>query len=80
MEAEPVTTLAFGLSNRSYAGLQLPVDLGPLGAPGCFVFTSLEAVLPMPLFRNRPSANVAVRRQYRAVGPRGCGGCVRRKA
>ncbi len=43
-KAAPSTTsaLLFGLSDKSYGGLQLPFSLGGLGAPGCNLLTSGE--------------------------------------
>lgn len=39
------TILALGFSNTSWQGLPLPLDLGILGAPGCTVHTSVDAML-----------------------------------
>ncbi|HET6201931.1 MAG TPA: hypothetical protein VFI25_03915 [Planctomycetota bacterium] len=38
--------LALGVSNATWSGLPLPLDLAFLGAPGCFVYTSNEVLLP----------------------------------
>ncbi|MBK8976208.1 MAG: S8/S53 family peptidase [Planctomycetes bacterium] len=35
--------LSFGLSPTAYAGLQLPLDLAPFGAPRCFLLASIDA-------------------------------------
>lgn len=38
-----------GLSNQAHAGLPLPLDLGPFGAPGNAIHASILAMLPLPL-------------------------------
>jgi hypothetical protein len=41
--------LIFGLSDASYLGIALPLDLGLLGASGCSLYTSQEGVIgPLP--------------------------------
>lgn len=39
--------LGLGFSDQSYGGTPLPADLGMLGAPGCSLLTSLEALSPI---------------------------------
>lgn len=49
ISAGPASTagvLILGGSNTIYAGLQLPVALDPLGAPGCTLHASMDATLP----------------------------------
>lgn len=38
--------LALGASAHSYGGAPLPLDLGPLGLPGCTVLASFDVTLP----------------------------------
>ena len=44
----PPAFVTIGLSNTTWAGFFLPADLGPLGAPGCTVFASVEVAIPIP--------------------------------
>lgn len=39
--------LILGLSNTSYGGTPLPIDLGFLGAPGCLLLASNDSVQPL---------------------------------
>lgn len=43
----PNTAAAFwtGVSDRSFGGIPLPLDLGPFGAPGCSLLASMDAVV-----------------------------------
>jgi hypothetical protein len=36
-----------GLDATQWAGLRLPLDLAPLGMPGCGLFVSIDAIAPM---------------------------------
>jgi hypothetical protein len=38
--------LSIGVSDASWLGLPLPLDLALFGAPGCFVYTSNEVLIP----------------------------------
>jgi len=40
--------LALGVSDRTWAGLPLPLDLTPLRLPGCRVLASVDALFPVP--------------------------------
>lgn len=40
--------LILGLSKSLWAGLPLPVDLGPLGAPGCALYTGIQLSAALP--------------------------------
>jgi hypothetical protein len=47
----PTNTLAAaiaGFSPAVYSGIPLPLDLSPIGMPGCYMLTSLEALIPQP--------------------------------
>jgi hypothetical protein len=44
--------LFIGVSNTTYNGLKLPYDLGNIGAPGNFLYTGLDLILPFTLQRN----------------------------
>lgn len=44
---------AGGVSSTSVGGLPLPLDMGPLGAPGCLIYTSSEAVVGAPQAGNK---------------------------
>ncbi len=37
-----------GLSNKSFAGIPLPFDLGLLGAPGCKLYVSIDLAVAVP--------------------------------
>jgi hypothetical protein len=39
---------ALGASDQAYAGLQLPFDLVAIGMPGCWLWASIDALLPFP--------------------------------
>jgi len=39
--------LLLGSSERSWADVALPIDLAPIGMPGCWLYTSVEFVAPM---------------------------------
>ena len=39
--------MLFGTSNTSWNGLRLPYDLRPLGAPGCRLYTGINATIPL---------------------------------
>ncbi len=43
-----VGVLNVGLDAQRYGGLTLPLDLTPLGMPGCSLLTSIDASLPTP--------------------------------
>lgn len=43
---------AGGVSNTQVNGIPLPLDLGPLGAPNCLIYTSSEAVIAAPQVGN----------------------------
>ncbi|MHC4854670.1 MAG: hypothetical protein ACYTF5_21920, partial [Planctomycetota bacterium] len=47
--------LFVGVSNTIYQGLKLPYDLGNIGAPGNFLYTGLDLILPFTL-QKTPSA------------------------
>ncbi len=38
--------LVAGNSDRYFLGVPLPLNLGPLGAPGCFLYTSIVGIVP----------------------------------
>ncbi len=49
--------LVAGNSNRKFLGISLPLDLGPLGAPGCFLYTSIVGAVPA---KTSPAGNAGV--------------------
>ncbi|MCI0585607.1 MAG: VCBS repeat-containing protein [Planctomycetes bacterium] len=44
--AGTTATLAAGASSSSWAGIPLPLDLGPFGMPGCSLLVSADVLLP----------------------------------
>lgn len=45
-DAGAVALFSVGLSNTRFGNLTLPLDLGPLGAPRCWLWNSIESVVP----------------------------------
>ncbi len=41
-----LTLLMLGISDKKWGNVNLPVDLGPFGGPGCFFLVSLDASAP----------------------------------
>jgi hypothetical protein len=41
--------MTIGLSNRSYGGMVLPLPLDAIGFSGCYLYDSLDAILPFPV-------------------------------
>ena len=52
--------LALGRSNAQWGSLMLPLDLAPLGAPGCRVFASQEFVQPLVIRSGAATVRVPV--------------------
>lgn len=62
------TLLLFGLSNTNWLGMPLPLDLEPLGAPGCELLVSVEAVRPLFSWLGQRSISWSVPNQPALIG------------
>ena len=62
------TLLLFGLSNTNWLGMPLPLDLEPLGAPGCELLVSVEAVRPLFSWLGQRSVSWSVPNQPALIG------------
>jgi hypothetical protein len=55
--------LLVGLSSTTWAGFALPLDLSPMGLPGCYLNVSLDAIVPArvsdPPFATSAAAGLA---------------------
>ena len=49
MHAPGLAVCMLGLSNSQFGSLQLPIDLGPVAAPGCSLYTSSSLLIPASL-------------------------------
>lgn len=52
--------LALGLSNSSWGGIPLPLDLGVFGATGCNAYVSGDAFIPITNFSGTANINLAL--------------------
>ncbi len=50
----------FGVSDKTYNGTPLPYDLGNIGAPGNFLYTGLNILLPFKLNETSPGSGIFV--------------------
>ncbi len=50
----------FGVSDKTYNGTPLPYDLGNIGAPGNFLYTGLNLILPFKLNETSPGSGIFV--------------------
>jgi hypothetical protein len=68
LPADHSVLLGIGLSNTDWLGMPLPLDLAPLGAPGCRVLASADVTLPLFNWAGQASWTWAVPNQGSLVG------------
>ena len=65
-----VAVLTIGLSNQSYNGIPLPVDLAAVGAPGCWLLNSLDVTATGAVVANQATFQVPLPANPAIVGVR----------
>ena len=65
-----VAVLTIGLSNQSYSGIPLPIDLAAVGAPGCWLLNSLDVTATGAVVASQASFQVPLPANPAIVGVR----------
>ena len=57
-----------GASNEQWSGVPLPLELGLIGLPGCWLQVSIDVSLPLPNYGGWTTLPLAIPYDYRLLG------------